>query len=72
MCRVIEWIVGAVFLTLVLALGIGIGALGLRLNRRGIRRGIYPHRDLPWYLGGVPDVKVDPPPGGERERRRRP
>ena len=66
-----EWIVGVVSVALVVALGIGIGALGLRLNRRGIRRGTYPHRDLPWYLGGVPDVKIDPPVEDARERRRR-
>jgi hypothetical protein len=66
-----EVIVGAVFFGLVLIVGIGIGALGLRLNRRSIRRGSYPHRDLPWYLGGVPDVTLDAPVEGARERRRR-
>jgi hypothetical protein len=68
---VTEWLVGIVSLALILALGIGIGALGLRLNRRGIRRGTYPLRNLPWYLGGVPDVKLDPPAEATRERRRR-
>jgi hypothetical protein len=68
---VTEWLVGIVSLALILALGIGIGALGLRLNRRGIRRGTYPLRNLPWYLGGVPDVKLDTPVEATRKRRRR-
>jgi hypothetical protein len=67
--RMTELIVGAVVLVLVLALGIGITALGLRLNRRGIRRGTDRLHNLPWYLGGVPDVTPDPP--GESRRRRR-
>jgi len=71
MHRVTEWIMGIVSLALILALGVGIVASGLRLNRRGIRRGSYPLRNLPWYLGGVPDVKVDLPAEGTRERRRR-
>ena len=66
-----ELIIGAAILAVFVLIGIGIGALGLRLARRAIRRGTYPHRDLPWYLGGVPDVKVDAPAEGARERRRR-
>lgn len=66
-----ELVFGAVILAVFALLGIGIGALGLRLNRRAIRRGTYPHRDLPWYLGGVPDVEIDGPEDGARERRRR-
>jgi hypothetical protein len=66
-----EWIVGIVSLGVILGLGIGLGALGIRLNRRGIRRGTYPLRNLPWYLGGVPDAKLDPPAESARERRRR-
>ena len=67
-----ELVIGAAILAVFVLVGIGIGALGLRLNRRAIRRGTYPHRDLPWYLGGVPDVKVDAPDEGARERRRHP
>ncbi|HEY8732522.1 MAG TPA: hypothetical protein VIN69_11185 [Candidatus Limnocylindria bacterium] len=66
-----ELIIGAVALALFVLLGIGLGALGLRLNRRGIRRGTYPLRNLPWYLGGVPDVKAGEPVEGARSRRRR-
>jgi hypothetical protein len=66
-----EAIVVPVILAVIALLGIGVGALGLRLNRRAIRRGTYPHRDLPWYLGGVPDVKLDAPVESTRRRRRR-
>jgi hypothetical protein len=34
-------------------------------------RGQYPYRDLPWYLGGVPDIEIDAP-HEEPMRRRRP
>jgi hypothetical protein len=68
---VTELVAGVAIMALVLALGIGIVAVGLRLNRRGIRRGTHPHRDLPWYLGGVPDLKLDAPVESSRARRRR-
>jgi hypothetical protein len=28
------------------------------------------HRDLPWYLGGVPDIELDPPQDRPVTRRR--
>jgi len=39
----------------------GLTALGVRLRRRAMDRGQYPYRDLPWYLGGVPDIEMDAP-----------
>jgi hypothetical protein len=39
----------------------GLTALGVRLRRRAMDRGQYPYRDLPWYLGGVPDIEIDAP-----------
>jgi hypothetical protein len=48
----------------------GLTALGVRLRRRAMDRGQYPHRDLPWYLGGVPEMKVDAPHDQPVRRRR--
>lgn len=45
-----------------------IAALGVRLRHRAMRRGQYPHRDLPWYLGGVPDIDVEAPHEARRGR----
>lgn len=44
--------------------------MGLHLRARSIRRHNYPFRDLPWYLGGTPDLPLEPP-GGDRGRRKR-
>lgn len=41
----------------------GLAALGVRLRSRAMDRGQYPHRDLPWYLGGVPEIEIDAPHG---------
>ena len=48
----------------------GLTALGVRLRRRAMDRGQYPYRDLPWYLGGVPDMKLDAPHDRPVTRRR--
>jgi hypothetical protein len=48
----------------------GLTALGVRLRRRALDRGQYPHRDLPWYLGGVPDIELDAPHDRLIKRRR--
>ena len=45
----------------VVLLTAGLTALGIRLRRRAMDRGQYPYRDLPWYLGGVPDIEMDAP-----------
>jgi hypothetical protein len=61
-------VVGAV-VVLVLLPGVAAAWLGLRLRRRAMRRGQYPFRNLPWYLGGVPEVKVPEPPSTLSKRR---
>ena len=48
----------------------GLTALGIRLRRRAMNRGQYPHRDLPWYLGGVPDIEIDAPHDRPMRRKR--
>jgi len=45
----VVWIVGISWV---------IGLLAMRGRRRALRRGTYPLRLLPWYLGGPPDVRV--------------
>lgn len=54
----------------ILLLGAGLTALGVRLRRRAMDRGQYPHRDLPWYLGGVPDIEINAPHDQPIRRRR--
>jgi|RhiMetdeSRZDD1v2_1073273.scaffolds.fasta_scaffold02262_25 hypothetical protein len=55
-------LIGAVIgLIPVVLVAAGLTALGVRLRRRAMDRGQYPHRDLPWYLGGVPDIELDTP-----------
>ena len=60
-------LVGMVPVVLVAA---GLTALGVRLRKRAMDRGQYPHRDLPWYLGGVPDIELEPPHDRPIERSR--
>ena len=55
--------IGAVVLLTVLA--------GIALRRRAMRRGQYPYRGIPWYLGGPPEMHLDAPPEPMRTRRRR-
>lgn len=62
-------LVGMIPVVLVAA---GLAALGVRLRRRAMDRGQYPHRDLPWYLGGVPDIELEPPLDRPLERHREP
>ena len=64
-------IIGAlVGLIPVVLLTAGLTALGVRLRRRAMDRGQYPYRDLPWYLGGVPDIELDAPHDLPMRRRR--
>lgn len=46
------------------------GLLSRRLRRRAFRRGTYPLRLLPWYLGGPPKIDLDLP-GEQRSSRDR-
>ena len=50
---------------------VGVGWVSLRLRRRAIRRGTYPFRNLPWYLGGTPEMPLDPPNERHVSRRKR-
>ncbi len=51
-----------------------VGLVARAGRRRAIRRGTYPLRQLPWYLGGPPKVNVDLPsdPRSSRDRSRHP
>jgi len=46
-----------------------VGLLAFAGRRRAMRRGTIPLHLLPWYLGGTPEVKVDPPEGTRSRRR---
>jgi hypothetical protein len=50
---------------------VGILWLGVRLRARSMKRGNYPFRNLPWYLGGTPEMPLDPPADGRADARRR-
>ena len=64
-------LIGAVIgLIPVVLVAAGLTALGVRLRRRAMDRGQYPHRDLPWYLGGVPEMVIDAPHDLPARRRR--
>jgi len=47
------------------------GIFVFRHRRRAIRRGTYPVRLLPWYLGGTPEMPLNPPKEGQRTKRSR-
>jgi len=66
--ELIGWAVSILFAAAVIG---GILWLGTFLRARSMRRGNYPHRDLPWYLGGTPDMPLDPPADGRAAPRRR-
>ena len=50
------------------------GLLSRRLRKRALRRGTYPLRLLPWYLGGPPKIDLDLPDDrrSNRDRTRHP
>ena len=66
---VIAVLVGILWLGLIVSV---IGFISWRLRRRVIRRGTWPLRIIPWYLGGTPDMPVDTPPSSREKRRRVP
>ncbi len=47
------------------------GVLVFRHRRRAMERGTYPVRLLPWFLGGTPEMDVQPPRESHRIKRRR-
>lgn len=61
------YLVGVLWIALVAGL---IGWVALRLRARSMRRGNYPFRNLPWYLGGTPEMPLEPPKELRSERRR--
>jgi hypothetical protein len=48
-----------------------IGYISMRLRKRALRRGTWPLRLIPWYLGGPPEMPLDAPPESARAKRRR-
>jgi hypothetical protein len=68
----IELVVAAVIALLWLGLIVAVvGFTSMRLRRRSLRRGTWPVRIIPWYLGGTPDMALDSPPESVRAKRRR-
>jgi hypothetical protein len=61
-------ILGVLWLGLIVAV---VGFISLRLRRRSLRRGTWPVRIIPWYLGGTPEMPLDSPPESARAKRRR-
>jgi hypothetical protein len=47
------------------------GFISLRLRKRSLRRGTWPVRLIPRYLGGTPEMPLDAPPESARAKRRR-
>jgi hypothetical protein len=60
-------IIAVLWLGLIVAV---VGFISLRLRRRSLRRGTWPVRIIPWYLGGTPDMPLDTPPESARAKRR--
>jgi hypothetical protein len=68
----IELVVAAVIALLWFGLVIAvIGFISMRLRKRALRRGTWPLRLIPWYLGGPPEMPLDAPPESARAKRRR-
>ena len=67
----IELVIAAVIAILWLGLIVAVvGFISMRLRRRSLRRGTWPVRIIPWYLGGTPDMPLDAPSETAREKRR--
>jgi hypothetical protein len=47
-----------------------IGYISMRLRKRALRRGTWPLRLIPWYLGGPPEMPLDAPREAARAKRR--
>jgi hypothetical protein len=65
---VVAVIIAVLWLGLIVAV---VGFISLRLRRRSLKRGTWPVRLLPWYLGGTPEMPLDAPPESSRARRRK-
>jgi hypothetical protein len=67
----IELVIAAIVVVLWTGLVIAaIGFISLRLRKRSLRRGTWPVRLIPWYLGGTPEMPLDAPPESARAKRR--
>lgn len=64
---VVAVLVAILWLGLIVAV---VGFISFRLRKRALRRGTWPLRIIPWYLGGTPDTPLDTPSESSRERRR--
>jgi hypothetical protein len=68
----IELVIAAIVVLLWLGLIVAVvGFISMRLRKRSLRRGTWPVRLIPWYLGGTPEMPLDAPPESERAKRRR-
>lgn len=68
----IELVVGAIIAVLWLGLiAAVVGFIAMRLRRRSLKRGTWPVRLIPWYLGGTPEMPLDAPPESSRAKRRK-
>jgi len=68
----IELVVAAIVVILWLGLIVAVvGFISMRLRKRALRRGTWPIRLIPWYLGGTPEMPLDAPPESARAKRRR-
>jgi len=65
---VVAVIIAVLWLGLIVAV---VGFISLRLRRRSLKRGTWPVRLLPWYLGGTPEMPLDAPPESSRAKRRK-
>ena len=67
----IELLVAAIIAILWIGLVFAvIGFISMRLRKRALRRGTWPLRLIPWYLGGPPETPLDAPPESARAKRR--
>jgi len=68
----IELVIAAIVVLLWLGLIVAVvGFISMRLRKRSLRRGTWPVRLIPWYLGGTPEMPLDAPPESSRAKRRR-
>ena len=68
----IELVVAAIIALLWLGLIVAVlGYISMRLRGRSLKRGTWPVRLLPWYLGGTPEMPLDTPAESSRAKRRK-
>jgi hypothetical protein len=67
----IELVIAAIVVVLWLGLIVAVvGFISMRLRKRSLRRGTWPVRLIPWYLGGTPEMPLDAPPESAKAKRR--